>query len=110
MKKAIYISYDLGLKGDYNGLYGWLDALGARECGSGLALIEKEFKTNNHEEIYADIKKEIGTNVGLETNDRIYVILRAADGMLKGKFLYGGRKKAPWTGFAASDDDSEDSI
>ncbi len=25
MKQVIWISYDLGVKGDYEGLYGWLD-------------------------------------------------------------------------------------
>ena len=36
-RKAIWISYDFGLKGDYMGLYTWLDNHNALECGNGLA-------------------------------------------------------------------------
>ena len=30
---TIWISYDLGVRGDYEGLYAWLDSHGAKECG-----------------------------------------------------------------------------
>ncbi len=26
MKKALWISYDIGVRGDYEGLYAWLDS------------------------------------------------------------------------------------
>jgi hypothetical protein len=32
MKKAVWISFDLGVQGDYEGLYGWLDRLDAQTC------------------------------------------------------------------------------
>jgi len=32
MKQTIWISYDLGLQGDYPGLYRWLDLHKAKEC------------------------------------------------------------------------------
>jgi hypothetical protein len=37
MKKRFWLSYDLGIDGDYDGLYGWLDRIKAIECGDGLA-------------------------------------------------------------------------
>lgn len=110
IKKAIYLSYDLGLKGDYNGLYTWLDSLDSRECGNSVALFQMEFEKNDHNFIYEALKTELLENVNLEANDRIYVILRDKEGLLKGKFIFGGRKKAPWDGFAVSGDDSEDSF
>lgn len=33
MKQLIWISYDLGVSGDYENLYAWLDDHGAKECG-----------------------------------------------------------------------------
>jgi hypothetical protein len=41
-KKAIWISYDFGLNGDYTGLYTWLDNMKAIECGNSLAFINIE--------------------------------------------------------------------
>jgi len=32
MKSAVWISFDLDIKGDYKGFYAWLDNHGAREC------------------------------------------------------------------------------
>jgi hypothetical protein len=41
-KKGIWISFDFGLKGDYTGLYEWLDNKEAVECGIGLAYFNFE--------------------------------------------------------------------
>ena len=30
---TVWISYDLGIRGDYEGLYAWLDSHRAKECG-----------------------------------------------------------------------------
>ena len=40
MKKAIWISYDLGIKGDFQGLYAWLDDHDGIECGNSVAFIQ----------------------------------------------------------------------
>ena len=37
-QKAVWISFDLGVQGDYEGLYRWLDSFDARECGENLVL------------------------------------------------------------------------
>lgn len=108
--KVVYLSYDLGLKGDYNGLYSWLDSLDAKECGNNVALFQKEFLKNDHTSIYEELKKEMQENIQLKATDRIYVILRSQEGLMKGKFIFGGRKRAPWEGFAVSYDNSEDSF
>src|SRR5690349_11839909 len=99
-KKNVFISYDFGLKGDYNGLFAWLDSQGAKECGGNLALIQREFDKNDHNYVFDKLTDEIKLEVKIERNDRIYAIVRARDGVLKGKFLFGGRKLAPWKGFA----------
>ncbi len=33
MRRAIWISYDFGVRGDYEGFYTWLDLHDAIECG-----------------------------------------------------------------------------
>jgi hypothetical protein len=108
--KAIYISFDLGLRGDYNGLYVWLDSMHARECGNNVALVQRDFDHDDHNSIYESFKSEITTKVRLEPTDRIYISLIGADGQMKGRFLFGGRKRALWEGFSSTDDSVEDSI
>lgn len=96
-KKACWISYDLGLKGDYSGLYTWLDTMGAKECGDSIAFFTKEFEDNLIDEIKTDIAK----NVKLNKTDRIYLIyLENKTSKIKGNFLFGGRRRAPWEGYA----------
>jgi hypothetical protein len=44
MQKTIWISFDLGVKGDYEQLYAWLDNHGAKECGPNLATLRYAFQ------------------------------------------------------------------
>jgi hypothetical protein len=46
-EKAVWMSFDLGVKGDYEGLYRWLDARQARACGDSVALFFFDRKTRN---------------------------------------------------------------
>ncbi|SFE71116.1 hypothetical protein [Thermoflexibacter ruber] len=41
-KKRVWISYDLGVIGDYESLYQWFDEQGAKECGLNIATFEVE--------------------------------------------------------------------
>ena len=43
MNKALWLSYDLGVKGDYEGLYAWLDDHNAEECGNSVAFLHYEY-------------------------------------------------------------------
>lgn len=97
-KKAFWISYDLGLKRDYSGLYTWLDTVKAKECGDSIAFFTKEYKGD----LIEAIKKDILKYAKLNKTDRIYLIyLENQTGKVKGNFLFGGRKRAPWEGYAA---------
>lgn len=96
-QKAIWISYDVGVRGDYEGLYTWLDNKGAIECGDSLAFFNYECDGD----VVAEIKKEIEEAVEVTKKMRVYIIYR--DGQtnkMKGKFIFGARKAAPWTGYA----------
>ncbi len=96
-KKAFWITYDLGLKGDYSGLYTFLDTVGAKECGDSIAFFEKNYVGD----IISEIKKDILNYATISKTDRIYLIHNENEsGKVKGNFLFGGRKRSPWEGFA----------
>jgi hypothetical protein len=95
MKRAIWISFDLGVRGDYEGLYAWLDEHQAEECGESLAFLQYEHKGD----FLTAIKKDLKRAMELTKNSRVYVI-HLLEGRMKGTFVFGRRKAPPWTGFA----------
>jgi hypothetical protein len=106
MKHFVWVSFDLGVKGDYEGLYAWLDGKAAKECGDSLACFWFEHKS---EDPLKDLKKELKDNVELDAKkSRVYVI-RLVKGKMKGAFIFGGRRNPPWAGFGGTGDDAEDS-
>lgn len=101
-KQAFWMSYDLGLKGDYAGLYTFLDSVGANECGDSVAYFTMECT----EDCVAVIKELILRFVKLNNTDRIYLIYPDENSKkLKGSFLFGGRKRSPWEGYAKGIED-----
>ncbi len=105
IKKAIWISYDLGIKGDYDGLYTWLDNNQAKECGENLAIVK--YKTNKTCDIPELIKSVLEESVSFGKRDRIYIMWK--DGhKIKGKFIVGRRKSSPWEGYGYTDTDTEE--
>lgn len=97
-KSAIWISYDLGVRGDYEGLYAWLDARDAQECGDSLAFLNYEYRGSLINQLRSDLKKAL--DAGKRT--RVYVIYRdRTTKKNKGAFVFGGRRAPPWTGYAS---------
>ena len=103
METTVWISYDLGVSGDYEALYSWLDSLGAKECGDSVAYL----KYKHSGELMKSLEKEITDVVTLNKRSRIYVV-RREEGQIKGRFLVGRRKSAPWEGYGDIEDNSED--
>jgi hypothetical protein len=97
MKKAVWLSFDLGVNGDYEGMYTWLADHEAIECGDSIGF----FRFDSKENLLDELKAEIRQKVDLNKNSRIYVIYRQDDGTVKGRFLFGKRKQAPWTGYGS---------
>lgn len=93
-----WLSYDLGVKGDYEGLYSWLDSHNAKECGDGLACIEYTIGVN----FPATLVREMKRVIEISKRDRVYIIWRRPPGIVKGMFIFGTRKAAPWTGYAGN--------
>lgn len=95
-EKTFWISYDLGIRGDYTGLYTWLDKLGAKECGDSMAVIKVKLRGD----LIATLKRDLKKKIKLSITDRIYIIYRdSKTGTVKGNFVFGGRKRAPWEGY-----------
>jgi hypothetical protein len=99
LKHAIWISFDFGVSGDYEGLYTWLDKHNAKECGNNIAFLQYEYSRSPVE----DLKKELNAAVKIGANSRIYVIYKDQEtNKQRGSFVVGGRKAAPWSGYAGS--------
>ena len=105
MKKAIWISYDLGIGGDYEGLYRWLANHEAVECGDGVAFFNYIPKDTGL--LLEELKGEIEANVRINNKTRIYCI-RKVENKVKGAFLFGTRKGNPWEGYGDVDKGVED--
>lgn len=105
VQKSIWISYDLGVKGDYPGFYSWLDNNNAAECGDNIAFIK--YETQSDEDIAEKIKQDLKSRVNFSKTDRVYIIWKESDGKIKGSFIIGKRKAAPWQGYgdATTEDD-----
>lgn len=103
MKSTVWISYDLGVNGDYEGLYSWLDVQGAKECGTSVAYL-----TYTHPgDLMETLRDEISGMVSLDKRSRIYVVRRDGE-RLRGSYLVGRRKAAPWEGYGEINDDADD--
>jgi hypothetical protein len=96
-KTRYWISFDLGLMGDYSRVYEWLDSLDAQECGPGLATITS---AKTRDELAAEIQRLFKG----APRARAYIISMKEGG----RFIAGGRKAANWEGFAPSTADSVD--
>jgi hypothetical protein len=86
-KHRVWLSYDLGLRGDYESLYEWLDEKGAEECGDSIATFITDRSRDQLRDSLAEILSE-------SPKARIYIVSMAGGG----KFIFGRRKAAPWTG------------
>ncbi len=90
MKQQRYwLSFDLGLRGNYEELYEWLDDLDAKECGDSVAT----FLSAKSREQIAD---ELSNLLGSDKKARVYIINMNQGG----KFILGKRKVAPWVGYS----------
>ncbi len=94
MQSFIWISYDLGVTGDYEGLYTWLDDHDAKECGNSVAC----FSFCYDGDLFESLKTEIEEAVLLNKRSRIYIICMQ-EGETRGRFIIGRRKSAPWSGY-----------
>lgn len=99
MKSGLWIYFDLGINGDYEGMYTWLDQHNAQACGENLAFVRYEAEGDLFEALKADLIDA----VAVEGRNHIYVVCRDEVDNVVGRFLIGKRLKAPWAGYAVSE-------
>lgn len=93
MTYRCWLSFDLGLRGNYEELYAWLDNHQANECGDSMATFTTD---KNIKEIGDEVAEIVGKNA------RIYLIGRDQNNKPLGRFVVGTRKQSPWTGYGAN--------
>lgn len=108
MEMFIWISYDLGIQGDYSHMYAWLDNHEAKECGDSFAYIKYPIPHKmNDDEFLAFLKNDMESNIDFKSGDRVYVIRYISEkDSSYGTFLIGKRKAAPWEGYGNNNGDS----
>ena len=112
MKKGIWLSYDLGVQGDYDHLYAWLDNHKAVECGDSMAFLEFDIPAEiNDNDFIEKLKKDMESSINFNPGNRVYVIRRVKDDKKDsffGRFIMGNRKASPWEGYGDSSEQIED--
>lgn len=111
MTKSIWLTYDLGVGGDYQNLYAWLDDHNAVDCGNNFAYLWIPYqKGMSDDEFMNNILKDIEAYVSLKPGNRIYIVRSYQDDndekKMKGSFIYGKRKASPWEGFGSKTNDT----
>lgn len=102
----VVLNFDLGIRGDYDNLYLFLDSNKALDCGNSNCAFEYHFKGSNldHEEKFKQLKEDIEKLVSFSKHDRIYAIVHNEEGVPRGKFLFGQRKTPIWDGYAKKEE------
>jgi hypothetical protein len=104
VKNFVWVSFDLGVNGDYTGMYAWLAKRGAKECGDSVACFWYEHAGN----LSQDMKDDLNESVELDAKkNRIYLV-RLVKGKMKGGFIFGRRRIPPWAGFAETGEQLDD--
>ena len=100
MEKTYWLSYDLGVGGDYENLYQWLDDHKAKPCGNGTAFFSYDFPDNSDGD--ETLKSELLDKVKTKPGNILYLVRMNKDQNIVGSFLYGKRQAAPWVGYGSS--------
>lgn len=105
-KKTYWLSYDLGVGGDYEHLYQWLDDHNAKPCGNSVAFFSYEYDGDNPDET---LEKELNDKINLLPSNKLYIIRKKEDdSKVAGSFIYGKRSAAPWEGYGKTVSEEED--
>lgn len=108
-KQRVWLTFDLGVRGDYDSLYQWLDEKEALECGSGVATFMYEFGISDRQltapeivPVFDRLKTELQERINGIEKGRVYALTQINGPKLGplGLFLFGSRKISPWDGFA----------
>ncbi|MDR1811105.1 MAG: hypothetical protein LBR34_12035 [Prevotella sp.] len=111
---TIWLTYDLGVGGDFPSIYSWLDDKKAVECGNNVAylIFRCPDNINSDEEFVKFLKSELEEKIKFKPGNRIYIVRKAFDqyeqGKTIGSFVIGKRKANPWEGFGETTENKID--
>jgi hypothetical protein len=100
MKRTVWLSFDINLGGDFDGMFEWLDEHEAEECGDNLAIVRIECR---EADTVRFLKKSLTRDIEFSEKDRVYAIAKRVDGGFRGGFIIGKRRTAPWRGASTLD-------
>ena len=107
MEKTYWLSYDLGIGGNYEKLYGWLDDHKAKPCGDSVAYFQYSY--NQGENPDEALKKDLLGALDLKAGNKLYIIRKNDDtNKIMGTFIYGKRNAAPWEGYGSDTEEEVD--
>ena len=98
MKKFVVLSFDLGIDGDCENMYAWLDDRKAKEFGDGMALLHYVYP-DGKASLEQSLRASFEESIKFGKRSRAYILHRSEDGKITGKFIFGRQKRAPWTGY-----------
>jgi hypothetical protein len=99
----IWLAFDLGVQGDYEALYAWLDERKAKECGENVAVLSFGHRGDLRTVLTKSLKK-------FGPRARVYVVQGKKDGGTVGAFLIGKRGRARWEGYGPTKETEEDAL
>ena len=104
-EKSYWLSFDLGVEGDYTGLYQWLDNHNAKPCGNNVAFFKYPVDV---EDTDAKLKKDIEEHVKLKPRNKLYIIRVNEENQIEGTFIFGKRGYSPWEGYGSDKENQTD--
>lgn len=102
---AIWLTYDLGIGGDFQGLYSWLDDKEAIECGNNNAYLKYSYSDDitSDNQLVKTLQEDLEKTVSFKPGNRIYIVRKSLDTDKQrrsiGSFVIGKRKASPWEGY-----------
>lgn len=103
MKAFLWLSFDLGVRGDFEGMYQFLGEHDAKECGDSMGAFWFEYK----KDLLTELTKQLKEAVAFDKRSRVYVIVPKGNKHV-GKFIVGTRRAPPWTAYLPSQQEEED--
>lgn len=95
--QAVWLSYDLGIPGDYDVLYSWFDQHDAKVCGRNVAFLNYSYRENFKEELTEELRP-MAEPTRKACMYAIYYDIH--EQKIKGTYLVGRRRWTPWHGYA----------
>jgi hypothetical protein len=111
MNLSVWLTYDLGVSGDYQGLYSWLDDYEATECGNNVAYIKYDIPETikTDKDFVKYLLDDLNEKVNFTPTNRIYIVRRSLErDKTIGSYIMGKRKANPWEGFGTKIDNTID--